>query len=78
MYVKDNSYFYIGIHARNTRRLPFDVECVIGKEYLPYDAIQEKQLIMRSTALVMEVTMLMNAAYESKTGVITAAPMSTY
>ena len=50
MYIKDNNYFYIGIHARNTRRLNFDVSCVIGKEYLPYEAIEEKQLIMRSTA----------------------------
>ena len=50
MYVRTNDSFYIGIHARNTRRLPFDVECILGKEYLEYDAIQEKQLIMRSTA----------------------------
>ena len=50
MYVRSNGSFYIGIHARNTKRLPFNVECVIGNEYLEYDAIQEKQLIMRSTA----------------------------
>ena len=50
MYVRSNDYFYIGIHARNTKRLPFNVECVLGKEFLEYDAIQEKQLIMRSTA----------------------------
>jgi hypothetical protein len=50
MYVKTNDFFYIGIHARNTRRLPFNVECVVGKEFLEYDAIEEKQLIMRSTA----------------------------
>ena len=50
MYVRTNDWFYIGMHARNTRRLPFDVECVLGNEYLEYDAIQEKQLIMRSTA----------------------------
>ena len=50
MYVRTNDSFYIGMHARNTRRLPFNVECVLGNEYLEYDAIQEKQLIMRSTA----------------------------
>ena len=50
MYVRSNDYFYIGIHARNTKRLQFDVECVVGKEYLEYDAIENKQLIMRSTA----------------------------
>ena len=50
MYVRSNDFFYIGIHARNTKRLPFNVECVLGKEFLEYDAIKEKQLIMRSTA----------------------------
>ena len=50
MYVRSNEYFYIGIHARNTKRLPFNVECVLGQEFLEYDAIQEKQLIMKSTA----------------------------
>ena len=50
MYVRSNDFFYIGIHARNTKRLAFNVECVLGKEFLEYDAIQEKQLIMRSTA----------------------------
>ena len=50
MYVRTNDYFYIGIHARNTKRLSFNIECALGKEFLEYDAIQEKQLIMRSTA----------------------------
>ena len=50
MYVRSNDFFYIGIHARNTKRLQFDVECVVGQEYLEYDAIEEKQLIMKSTA----------------------------
>ena len=50
MYVKTNDFFYIGIHARNTKRLPFNIECVLGREFLEYDAIQEKQLIMKSTA----------------------------
>jgi len=34
MYVRMNDYFYIGFHARNTRRLPYNVKCVIGQEYL--------------------------------------------
>jgi len=50
MYVRYNDFFYIGIHARNTKRLQFNVECVVGEEFLEYAAIQEKQLIMRSTA----------------------------
>ena len=50
MYVRSNDFFYIGIHARNTKRLQFDVECVVGQEFLEYDAIKEKRLIMKSTA----------------------------
>ena len=34
MYVRLNDYFYIGFHARNTRRLPYNVNCVIGQEYI--------------------------------------------
>ena len=30
MYVKYNEPFYIGFHARNTRRLPYNVECRVG------------------------------------------------
>ena len=31
MYVGTNDYFYIGFHARNTKRLPYNIECDIGK-----------------------------------------------
>jgi len=34
MYVRLNDHFYIGFHARNTRRLPYNVKCVIGQEYV--------------------------------------------
>ena len=34
MYVRLNDFFYIGFHARNTRRLPYNVNCVIGQEYV--------------------------------------------
>ena len=34
MYVRLNDYFYIGFHARNTKRLPYNVKCVIGREYI--------------------------------------------
>ena len=50
MYVRTNDFFYIGVHARNTKRLPFNIQCVLGQEFLEYDAIEEKQLIMKSTA----------------------------
>ena len=36
MYVPEKSFFYIGFHARNTRRLPYNVECTIGDLYLPW------------------------------------------
>jgi len=47
MWVKSKDFFYVGIHARNTRRLPFDVACVIGLEYAAYESIEDKRLIMR-------------------------------
>lgn len=31
MYVAPKEPFYIGFHARNTRRLPYNVECMIGQ-----------------------------------------------
>jgi len=31
MYIKYNEPFYIGFHARNTRRLPYNIDCVIGQ-----------------------------------------------
>lgn len=34
MYVRLNDHFYIGFHARNTKRLPYNVKCVIGQEYV--------------------------------------------
>jgi hypothetical protein len=34
MFVPANDFFYIGFHARNTRRLPYNVECLIGTEYV--------------------------------------------
>ena len=46
MYVSANGFFYIGIHARNPRRLPFDVECLIGTEYRSYESIEDRRLIM--------------------------------
>ncbi len=47
MYIQGKGYFYIGVHARNTKRLPYDILCVIGREYRNYDSIEDKSLIMR-------------------------------
>ena len=34
MYLSSQDYFYIGFHARNTRRLPYNVSCRIGDKYI--------------------------------------------
>jgi len=34
MYVRPTDYFYIGFHALNTRRLPYNVQCIVGQEYI--------------------------------------------
>ena len=46
MYVPTNSYFYIGVHARNTKELPFNIECHVGEEYVGLDNIQDKRYVM--------------------------------
>ena len=51
MFVKPNDFFYIGFHARNTKRLQYNVTCTIGKQYVAYDSIKNKQLIMRKPYL---------------------------
>ena len=47
MYVPLKSFFYIGVHARNTKRLPYDIMCLIGQEYRSYDSIEDERFIMR-------------------------------
>ena len=39
MYVPIKYHFYLGFHARNTRRLPYNVEVTVGQEYLEYNEI---------------------------------------
>lgn len=46
MYLPPTDYFYIGFHARNTRRLPYNVECLIGTGYKPKSEI-DPRLIAR-------------------------------
>jgi len=48
MYVRLNDFFYIGFHARNTRRLPYNVKCVIGQEYISRDSVDFDRYINRS------------------------------
>ena len=43
MYVPEKSFFYIGFHARNTRRLPYNVRCTVGNLYLPLAQLEKDQ-----------------------------------
>ncbi len=43
LYTDIDSYFYIGFHARNTRRLPYNVDLKVGIEYLEYNLMTEAQ-----------------------------------
>jgi hypothetical protein len=47
MYVRLHDYFYIGFHARNTRRLPYNVNCLIGKELVPSSSVEDTRYIAR-------------------------------
>ena len=48
MYVRLQDYFYIGFHARNTRRLDYNVEALIGKELIPASAVEDARFIART------------------------------
>ena len=43
MFVRKNDVFYIGFHARNTRRLPYNVNCVIGDKFLNGNELTDEQ-----------------------------------
>ena len=44
MYVGVNDYFYIGFHARNTKRLPYNVRMTVGSEIISsYDLTSEQR-----------------------------------
>jgi hypothetical protein len=44
MYVPTNDFFYIGFHARNTKRLPYNVECLIGVDYKTKDEVDPRYI----------------------------------
>lgn len=49
IYLPIKGCFYIGFHARNTRRLPYNVEVTIGNEYLEiYDLTSDQRRLMVS------------------------------
>lgn len=48
MFIKPKDHFFVGIHARNTRRLPYNIEVKIGEEYTKLEAITNKSYIMKT------------------------------
>lgn len=44
MFLPANDYFYIGFHARNTKRLPYNVECLIGTKYVTKEEVDPRLL----------------------------------
>jgi len=50
VWINAKGYFYVGFHARNTRRLPYDVECVIGKSYMGAADIKDSGIKVGATS----------------------------
>jgi hypothetical protein len=49
MYIKPRDFFYVGVHARNTKRLPYNIQIDIGNEYKSLESISNKNYIMRTS-----------------------------
>ena len=49
MYVKPLDFFYVGVHARNTRNLPYNIQINIGNEYVMLESISDKNYVMRTS-----------------------------
>ena len=47
MFVRKNSFFYIGFHARNTKKLSYDIDVHVGEQLVSYEDIEDKRYIMR-------------------------------
>jgi len=45
MYLNPKDFFYVGFHARNTRHLPYNIDVIIGEQFIPDAAILDKSLI---------------------------------
>ena len=43
MFVRQNDWFYIGFHARNTRRLDYNVNCLVGSKYISEKDMSNEQ-----------------------------------
>ncbi len=49
MYIRPKDHFYVGIHARNTRHLPYNIKVKIGYEYLQSESVADRSLIALNT-----------------------------
>ena len=43
MYIRSQDFFYVGIAARNSRRLPYNIKCTVGTDYIAGDAMTADQ-----------------------------------
>ena len=43
MFVRQNDYFYVGFHARNTRRLDYNVDVLVGSTYISEKDMSDEQ-----------------------------------
>ena len=49
MYVRPKDHFYVGIHARNTRHLPYNIKVKIGYEYIQSEEVADRREIATSS-----------------------------
>ena len=49
MYLNPKDFLFVGLHARNTRHLPYNVDVIIGEEVLTSGKIERQELIVTST-----------------------------
>jgi len=47
MYVRPNDFFYVGFHARNTKRLSYNVNVTVGEQYLDESQIEDRRYIAK-------------------------------
>ena len=45
IYLSPKDYFFIGFHARNTRRLDYNVDCIIGEQYVPAAEVADQTMV---------------------------------
>lgn len=45
IYLNPKDEFYLGFHARNTRHLPFNVDCIIGEEVVEASTLRAEEYI---------------------------------